>query len=145
MSASKKYKVPEQKPFAPEIGDEDVYVLDLSKHKSIEAKKELEKFKHGHIYPFYVSKRVSDDRVLDGTFVIKRLTFDEVGEVGVLKARLNQGLIVDNNTDFINWVIAYLKVAIVTAPTWWEDEETRFHGQLIRTVFEVALEWNNSF
>jgi hypothetical protein len=85
-----------------------------------------------------------DGKVYKGTFTHRRLNLGLSGKWGVIHARLNNGLVVDMNTDFLHMMISYLDVALVVAPDWWAPAEF-YDVQIVRQIYDYARAWEDSF
>lgn len=82
--------------------------------------------------------------VLIGVFTCHRLTLREIGQVGIIKARLNGGEKLDAHIDFMNEMLAYCQVALSKTPEWWHPEED-YEAALLRKVYDYVRAWENSF
>lgn len=89
-------------------------------------------------------KSDADKRTYSGDFTFKRLTIGEVAKVGVETARLNGGLVVDDNTDYLNTMFATMKYSVTKAPDWWKPEDL-FDGMVVITVYKKYMEFERSF
>jgi hypothetical protein len=82
---------------------------------------------------------------LSGTFTATRPTLGLVGQIAVIKARLNGGE--DNinpQVDFMNEMIAYLQVTLIDTPTWWKPSAF-FSVTPIQSVWDWVRKWQDSF
>lgn len=93
---------------------------------------------------FVEFKSEVDGRTYNGDFTFKRLTIGDIARVGVERARLNNGLAVDETTDRLNEMFAALRFAVVKAPDWWKPEDL-FDGRLLVHVHERYMEFASSF
>jgi hypothetical protein len=93
---------------------------------------------------FIEVKSELDGRVYNGNFTFRRLSIGQIAQMGVEVARLNGGLKVDENTDFLNTMLATFRFAVVSAPDWWKPEEM-FDTNAVATVYNKYLEFESSF
>lgn len=85
-----------------------------------------------------------DGRTYSGNFTFKRLNIGSIAQVGVEACRLNGGLTVDENTDFLNTMLATFKYAVTAAPEWFKPEEM-FDTHVVATVYNKYLEFEATF
>ena len=89
-------------------------------------------------------KSEQDGRVYAGDFTFRRLNIGQIAKVGVETCRLNGGFKVDDNTDFLNTMLATFVYAIVKAPDWWKPEEL-FDYKIAGEVYNKYLEFEATF
>lgn len=82
-----------------------------------------------------------------GTFVAGIPTITQRIQVGVIRAKMLGGVAsesVDNFTDDLAFMVAYLQVVIKKHPSWWAIEEME-DIVAIREMFTQVTDWVNSF
>lgn len=89
-------------------------------------------------------KSEADKKTYSGDFTFKRLNIGEIAQVGVETSRLNGGLVVDDNTDYINTMLATMKLSVVKAPEWWKPADLYDIAAVI-TVYKKYMEYERSF
>jgi len=126
---------PESKPKTPIFRD----VADDDEKAAEKAKLEFRK-------TFYFECENPDDpsKPFAGNFTCHRLNIGEQGQVGVEKARLNAGLVVDRGTDWLHEAMAYLTYALSDAPEWW-NPAAMFDPTPLREMFLYVKAWERSF
>lgn len=79
-----------------------------------------------------------------GTFTCRRPTIGMIGEVAIIKARLNGGENVGRDVDFLNEMRAFLQVVLTKTPDWWKPDEF-FEAAPLRKVWDHVRSWQDSF
>lgn len=79
-----------------------------------------------------------------GTFTVRRPSLGQLGQMAVLKAKMNGGEKVDPQTDFLHEMIAGLQVMITDSPPWW-NPETFFDASPLRKVWDHVRSWLETF
>lgn len=83
-------------------------------------------------------------KVLVGTFTARRPSLGQLGQIAVLKAKLNGGQNVDNQTDWLHDMMAGLQVCLVDFPDWWKPADF-FTADPLREVWDHVRSWADSF
>jgi hypothetical protein len=92
-----------------------------------------------------------------GQFTVKRLSMMDRSKVSVRKSQLNGGMFavkdddgkptgqgIDPDTDWLNYMIAYLEIALIQKPEWFKFTEIT-DSSLVFKVFEEGMKFENSF
>lgn len=87
---------------------------------------------------------------LRGTFEAKYMSITDRMKIGVIRARLLDGITdrqLDPITSDISFMIAYLQVALIKAPKWWNYEQMSLEDDMnkLREVYKEVLQFNKSF
>lgn len=94
---------------------------------------------------------------MHGTFTVKKLSVKDQAKVRVRQVELNGGLYcvlddngnptgkgVDLSTESLNYMIAYLEVALEQKPIWFDLNELA-DEELLMHIFQEAMKFENSF
>ena len=84
------------------------------------------------------------DELLVGTFTCERPNLRKIGEIAIIKARLNAGERVNVDIDFLHEMFAYLQVVLTSVPEWWKPDEF-FDASPVRKVWDYVRAWQESF
>lgn len=79
-----------------------------------------------------------------GTFTAKRPTLGMLGQIGVLRAKMNGGERVDPQVDFHHQMMADLQFILTDVPDWWKPADF-FTATPLRKVWDHVVVWINSF
>ena len=99
----------------------------------------------------FVSK--VDGKRYHGQFTVKKLSIKDIGQIGVRKTQLNGGFHHDPTTpgsgvppqtDWLNQMIAYLEIALVQMPFWFDLDQI-YDPDLLGEIFKNATEYENNF
>ena len=93
---------------------------------------------------FYFSYTCEDGKTLEGDFTIKRMSLSAQGKVGVIKARLNNNLFVDPQTELLHAWMAQLQVSIIKHPDWFNVEKL-YEMNLLGRLHDEVAKFENSF
>ena len=93
-----------------------------------------------------------EDRSFVGTFTVKKLTIGDLSRLGLIKARMADGLSynettgrgIDDTTNAINEMLAHFDVALIQKPEWFIPEELIDVG-LIREVYSEVASFEANF
>lgn len=98
-----------------------------------------------------------DDTDYDGQFTSRRMSMMDRSKISVRKAQLNggyycvrdekgvpTGMGIDEETEFMNYALAYLETVILQKPAWWDLQQIT-DNQVMLKVFEEAMKFENSF
>jgi len=94
-----------------------------------------------------------DGQRYQGQFTVRKLSVKDIAKIGVRTTQLNGGFHHDPEnpgsgipaeTNFINQMIAYLEVAVLQAPHWFNLEEI-YDADLLGEIFQKAAEFENNF
>lgn len=94
-----------------------------------------------------------DGKVYEGQFTTKKMSIRDIGQLGVIKSRLNGGYYfdedspgvgIDETTDATNNMLAHFEVCLLQHPVWWNLDEL-FDLQLLSEVYKKIVEFENSF
>lgn len=92
-----------------------------------------------------------------GTFTTKRLAIQDKAKLGVRRSQLcgnmycvrdddgkptGQGI--DEDTEWLNAMLAHLEIVLVQKPIWWNLQEIASHD-LLNRVYKEVVEFENSF
>ena len=96
-------------------------------------------------------------QIVEGTFTTKRLSIRDRSEIGRRRSQLAGGMYcvrddegnptgqgLDEETDYLNAMIAHLEVSLVQKPQWWDLQEISDLG-LVREVYQQVGEFESSF
>jgi len=83
-------------------------------------------------------------RVYSGTFTAQRPTLGQLGQIAVLKMKLNGGEKVGTQTDFMHQMMADLQVILTDFPDWWKPHDF-FTADPLHEVWEYVRRWVESF
>lgn len=87
---------------------------------------------------------VTPEKRLVGTFACQRLKLGMIGEIAILKARLNGGERLDRETDFLHEMMAFLQVALTDSPNWWVPSDF-YDPAILRKVWDYVSKWQATF
>lgn len=95
------------------------------------------------VYEFFGKK-------LQGTFEAKYMSISDRLRIGVIRSKLLDGApaqTLDSLADDIAYMIAYLQVALVKAPKWWNYDQMSLEDDLskLREVYTEVYTFNKSF
>lgn len=106
---------------------------------------------------FKVSLRLDTGDMYEGQFTTKRLSIKDRGAIGVKKSQLSGGLYcvrdengnptgqgLDEDTDYLNAMIAHLEVSLIQIPTGWDLNEIS-DLELIHKVYKEVMDFEMSF
>ena len=106
---------------------------------------------------FTVKYKLEDGAVDEGTFTVKRLSIRDRAKIGVRKSQLAGGMHcvrdddgnptgqgIDEDTDYLNAMIAQLEVSLVKSPPWFNLDEIADVG-VVQEVFRKASDFELSF
>lgn len=79
-----------------------------------------------------------------GTFTATRPGLGKLGQISVLKAKLNGGEKVDYNADFVHGMMADLHYILTDVPEWWRPDEF-FTANPLREVWDHVVAWLGNF
>jgi len=79
-----------------------------------------------------------------GTFTATRPDVGKLGQIGVLRAKLNGGEKVDYDTDFTHTMMADLHYILTDVPPWWVPSSF-FTASPLRYVWDHVVAWLNTF
>lgn len=87
-----------------------------------------------------------EDKTFVGTFTVKKLTIGDLSTLGLIKAKMADGLSyneftgrgIDDTTNAINEMLAHFEVALIQKPEWFIPEELIDVGLLREVYKEVA-------
>lgn len=93
---------------------------------------------------------VNTGTVLEGTFTTKRLSIMDRSKIGARKSQLSGGLFcvrndegdatgvgIDEETDYLNTMLAHLEVSLVQVPMWFKLHEVYDTSLLVKLYTEV--------
>lgn len=83
-------------------------------------------------------------KIHTGTFTARRPTLGQLGQMAVLKVKLNGGENVDQRTNFLHEMISSLQVIIIDAPDWWTPNDF-FTADPLSAVWDHVRSWLDSF
>lgn len=118
--------------------EEDIDKIKTEKRK-VETSDNLKNF-----YTVQINYRSSDGTLYEGSVTFKRRTILDISETARIQSFLNGDGKVSPVIDQLNEMIAYLKVAVVSAPAWFKMDEIYDVG-LIGELYSKGQEWENSF
>ena len=106
---------------------------------------------------FTLNHKIEDGTIMAGTFTTKRLSIRDRGQIGVKKSQLSGGMYcvkdddgkptgqgIDENTDYLNAMVAHLAVCLIQEPDWWNLDEISSIG-LVQAVYEEVMDFEMSF
>jgi hypothetical protein len=106
---------------------------------------------------FTVKHKLEDGTVDEGTFTVKRLSIKDRAHIGMKKSQLAGGMHcvrdddgnptgqgIDEDTDYLNAMIAQLDVALIQKPSWFNLDELADIG-VVQEVFKKAADFEVSF
>lgn len=79
-----------------------------------------------------------------GTFTATRPGLGKLGQIGVLRAKLNGGEKVDFMTDSTHSMMADLHYVLTDFPVWWKPDEF-YTASPLRYVWDHVVAWLNTF
>ena len=94
-----------------------------------------------------------DGQTYSGQFTVRKLAIKDIAQIGVRKTQLNGGFHHDEDnpgtgiaveTDWINQMLAYMEIAVVQAPMWF-NLNTIYDADILVSVFRKATEFENNF
>jgi hypothetical protein len=93
----------------------------------------------------------------NGQFTVKRLAIRDMSALGVRKSQLSGGMYcvkddngnptgqgIDEETDWLNYMIAHLELALVQKPLWFKLDEITSVA-LVRTIYKEVTEFEKTF
>lgn len=83
-------------------------------------------------------------RVETGTFTAKRPSLGQLGQIAVIKAKMNGGENVDPATDYMHEMMASLQVILTDYPGWWKPHDF-FDVRPLREVWDHVRRWVDNF
>lgn len=107
----------------------------------------------------FVIEHVSEQeqQTFRGQFTSKKLSMMDRSKINVRKAQLNGGMYavrddegrptglgIDEETEYLNYMIAFLEVVLIDKPVWWKMEDLS-DDDLVLKVFQEAMKFENSF
>ena len=106
---------------------------------------------------FTIRHKMEDESVVEGTFTTKRLSIMDRAKIGVRRSQLCGGMYcvrdendkatgqgLDEDTDYLNQMIAHLEVALVQKPVWFNLAEVTDLG-LVREVYQQVADFEFNF
>ncbi len=106
---------------------------------------------------FTVKYKDVTGEILEGTFTVKRLSVRDRSQIGMRKSQLSGGMYcvrnddgeptgqgLDEDTEYLNGMIAHLEVSLIQKPSWFNLAEIADLG-LVREVYEKVWEFETSF
>jgi hypothetical protein len=91
------------------------------------------------------ARSVVDGKMYSGAFTAKKVTIGGQGRLGVIRARLNEGLQVDETTDYLHRMIAQCHVSLTRAPDWFSDLESFHDIDILTAIFGEVMAFERSF
>ena len=98
-----------------------------------------------------------DDEKYAGRFTTKRLSIKDRGQIGVRKSQLMGGMYcvksnegvptgqgVDEDTDYLNAMIAHLDVCLIQKPAWFDLDDIADIG-VVQAVYKEVMDFEMSF
>jgi hypothetical protein len=79
-----------------------------------------------------------------GTFTATRPGIGKLGQIAVLKAKLNGGMTIDPLNDFSHHMRAALHYVLTDTPDWWKPDEF-FTADPLRDVWDHVEAWLHNF
>lgn len=108
-------------------------------------------------FTFHLSYKGEGGHLYEGQFTVKRLSIRDRSRVGVKKSQLSGGMYcvrddnnvptgqgLDEDTDYLNSMLAHLEVALIQRPQWF-DLETIADLGLVREVYEKVCNFELTF
>lgn len=102
-------------------------------------------------------KNPDTGEVTTGQFTTKRLSVRDRGQIGVKKSQLNGGMYcvrddannptgqgIDEDTDYLNGMLAHLEICLIQRPDWWNLDELADLG-LVQEVYQEVVDFEVSF
>jgi hypothetical protein len=83
-------------------------------------------------------------RIHVGTFSAQRPSLGQLGQIAVLKAKMNGGEKVDAQTDFLHEMMSSLQVILTDFPDWWKPNDF-FDARPLREVWDHVRRWVDNF
>lgn len=83
-------------------------------------------------------------RVHTGTFTAQRPSLGQLGQIAVLKAKMNGGEKVDAQTEFLHEMLSSLQVILTDFPDWWKPNDF-FDARPLREVWDHVRRWVDNF
>ena len=83
-------------------------------------------------------------RVHVGTFTAQRPSLGQLGQIAVLKAKMNGGEKVSHDVDFLHEMMSSLQVILTDVPDWWAPNDF-FTADPLREVWEHVRRWVDNF
>jgi hypothetical protein len=106
---------------------------------------------------FTIKYKSPEGEVHEGTFTTKRLSIKDRSQIGMRKSQLAGGMYcvrnddgiptgqgIDEETDYLNGMIAHLETALIRKPAWFDLNEVADLG-LVRDVYERVWDFESSF
>lgn len=106
---------------------------------------------------FSVKFKADDGNIVEGTFTAKRLSIKDRSQMGLRKSQLSGGMYcvrddngnptgqgLDDDTDYLNAMLAHLEVALIQKPTWWKLDDIVDIG-ILREVYGKVAAFEASF
>lgn len=82
-----------------------------------------------------------------GEFTLKRMNLGDLRKAAIRRAQLNGGLpeaAIDEDTRFMNMMLANLEMTIVQSPDWWKPEEF-YNGRVIYDLYNEVISFEATF
>jgi hypothetical protein len=111
-------------------------------------------------HTFHIKHTSETGEDYDGTFTCKKLSIMDRSRIGVRKSQLCGGMYcvrnddgnptgqgIDEDTDWLNFMIANLEVALVQKPVWftWEGDNAIDDPEILKKVYKEVAEFETSF
>lgn len=125
---------PDIKPVPKKFESIDINDVDTDAEKKLTFEKAFQ----------FEYKNPEDGKLLSGRFVARRLSIGALGQLGVLKARLNGGERVEGMIDFLHEQLAYLQLVLIEVPTWWSPADF-YDLDIIRSIYDHVRHWEDNF
>jgi hypothetical protein len=106
---------------------------------------------------FTIEYKMEDGSVLEGLFTVKRLAIKDRSRLGRRKSELSGGMYcvrddagnatgqgLDEDTDYLNSMIAHLEVALLRSPEWFNLDEIADIG-LVTEIYNKVVDFETSF
>jgi hypothetical protein len=109
-----------------------------------------------HTFPINFES-VVDQQTYTGQFTSRRMSMSDRSKVSVRKSQLSGGMYcvrddlgkptgqgIDEDTEWMNYMLAVLEVLVVQKPAWWNIDEIT-DEKLVMSVFKEVMSFENSF
>ena len=83
-------------------------------------------------------------RVHTGTFTAQRPSLGQLGQIAVLKAKMNGGEKVGPDADFLHEMLSSLQIILTDFPDWWKPHDF-FTADPLREVWDHVRRWVDNF
>ena len=93
---------------------------------------------------FFFEYKSEDGTRLAGQFTCQRPNLGALGQLGVIKARLNGGEKIHASLDFLHEMLAYCQVTLTETPDWWQPADF-YDADILRSVYDHVRSWEDSF